>query len=116
MNIPNEYIGCDMHGRKLVGVAGEQGSVIIQAICGEEDDGDDNILSVHQTQLRKLAAWLASVANDVEERHPPDDEAALRAFTAYLVENYPPGCVLSSPSWHAEKLFRAAKRAMKGTP
>ena len=39
-------------------------------------------------------------------------QTALDMFTAYVVANYPPGCVISDPSWHAPKLFGAASYAI----
>jgi hypothetical protein len=41
------------------------------------------------------------------------EEVALRLFTDYVVQNYPPGCCISSPEWHAPRLFRAALRAVE---
>lgn len=42
-------------------------------------------------------------------------------FERYMVSNYPPNCVISSPSWHAPKLWRAATQHLRealvvGTP
>jgi hypothetical protein len=38
---------------------------------------------------------------------------AKQEFLAYFEANYPPACILSVPMWHAEKIWRAAERALE---
>lgn len=43
-----------------------------------------------------------------------DEAAALALFTEYFVKNYPgPQTIISDPNWHAPRIFRAAKYALK---
>lgn len=45
------------------------------------------------------------------------DDAALREFTEYFVKNYPgPHTIIMDPNWHAPRIFRAAKRALRTSP
>ncbi len=37
----------------------------------------------------------------------------LDEFTAYVVQNYPSRTIIHDPKWHAPKLFRAAKHALR---
>jgi hypothetical protein len=42
------------------------------------------------------------------------DEAALKEFTDYFCTNYPgPDTIISDPKWHAPKIFKAAKIAIR---
>jgi hypothetical protein len=52
------------------------------------------------------AGPVASVAQESTE--------ALLVFTEYFVKNYPgPDTIIADPKWHAPRIFRAAKRALK---
>ena len=64
-----EFIGIDMHGRKLVGVASDKGSVIIQVV----GDDDECIISVHVESLLALAKWLEHVADQPDGEEEADE-------------------------------------------
>lgn len=51
---------------------------------------------------------IARTPQDTSKR----DEAKA-AFCAWFLENYPAGCILSKPAWHAPKVFNAAEHAIK---
>jgi hypothetical protein len=38
---------------------------------------------------------------------------ALQIFMAWFVENYPSGCTLTDPAWHAPKILRKAQAALQ---
>lgn len=86
MNTPDEYIGCDMHGKKLVGIAGNGGDIIIQ-VCGDEDD-DDGIISVHPLHLRGLAKWLYEIAEAYEAEWNRQHPKASRPASPVDMETY----------------------------
>jgi hypothetical protein len=46
---------------------------------------------------------------------PTDTETAQAAFVEWFEANYPPRCVITNPSWHAPKIFRAVLSAMRTT-
>jgi hypothetical protein len=53
---------------------------------------------------------------NVRPAHEPtvDWDAALKEFTAYFVRNYPgQNTIISDPTWHAPKIFRAVRHAIK---
>lgn len=56
-----------------------------------------------------------AMQQQVKARHTGrvDDDKALADFTEYFVSNYPgPNTRISDPTWHAPRIFRAAKRAI----
>lgn len=49
----------------------------------------------------------------MSEQTPATNDVAAAAFMQWFLENYPSNCVLSNPSWHAPKIFRAARYALE---
>jgi hypothetical protein len=41
-----------------------------------------------------------------------NERKAEREFAAWFVRNYPAGCTIHDPSWHAPKIMRASVRAV----
>lgn len=61
--------------------------------------------------------WFASPLPAPAEAGVVTDADALQQFTAYFVKNYPgPDTIIHDPSWHAPRIFRAAKAALSSVP
>jgi hypothetical protein len=46
-------------------------------------------------------------------QYTPAESLALDSFTDYMVRNYPgPDTIISDPTWHAPRIFRAARHAL----
>lgn len=48
-----------------------------------------------------------------ETKAVPENMQPMAEFTEWFLWNYPEGCVLAVPVWHAPKIFRAAERSLR---
>ena len=78
--------------------------------------------SIDLPQNGQIFRWCAEdisslIAELGQEVGAVDDAEAQREFTECFVKNYPgPHTVIMDPTWHAPKIFRAAKRALRTSP
>jgi len=87
-----------------------------------EDHGEGYYFNAMADEIERLQQYEKMYHDAVAEyrqrgaAHEPavDWDAALKEFTAYFVRNYPgQNTIISDPTWHAPKIFRAAKHAIK---